>query len=142
MHNFVTFQKSKQDVIHLKVVFIVNISFCDHCDEFVLLVYMMGTLCTISEQDQNNFGGETFNLGLSDANLSKLELCMEIKKYIPKFEILESDIGQDIDKRDYIVSNEKIESRGFKPNHSIKDGIEELTKLFKYLIPSASMKNF
>ena len=96
----------------------------------------------MSIEDQNNFGGETFNLGLSDANLSKLELCMEIKKYIPKFEILESDIGQDIDKRDYIVSNEKIESRGFKPTHSIKDGIEELTKLFKYLIPSASMKNF
>ena len=95
----------------------------------------------MSVEDQNNFG-ETFNLGLSDANLSKLELCLEIKKYIPQFEILESDIGKDIDKRDYIVSNEKIESKGFKPKYSIKDGIEELTKLFKYLIPSASMKNF
>ena len=96
----------------------------------------------MSVEDQNNFGWETFNLGLSDANLSKLELCLEIKKYIPQFEILESEIGKDIDKRDYIVSNEKIESKGFKPKHSIKDGIEELTKLFKYLIPSASMKNF
>lgn len=96
----------------------------------------------MSIEDQNNFAGETFNLGLSNANLSKLELCQEIKRYIPKFEILESEIGQDIDKRDYIVSNEKIESRGFKPSHSINDGVEELMKLFKYLIPSESMRNF
>ena len=89
-----------------------------------------------------NFSGETFNLGLSDANLSKLELCNLIKKHIPKFEILESDIGQDIDKRDYIVSNEKIESRGFKPEYSIDDGVLELIKLFRYLIPSESMRNF
>ena len=66
----------------------------------------------MSIENQDKFAGETFNLGLSDANLSKLELCNEIKKFIPKFEILESDIGQDIDKRDYIVSNEKIESKG------------------------------
>tara|TARA_B100001564_G_C20589812_1_gene647296 strand:- start:12 stop:950 length:939 start_codon:yes stop_codon:yes gene_type:complete len=96
----------------------------------------------MSIEDQENFSGETFNLGLSDANLSKLELCLEIKKYIPKFEILESEIGKDIDKRDYIVSNEKIESKGFKPAHSINDGVEELMKLFKYLIPSESMRNF
>ena len=96
----------------------------------------------MSIEDQNNFAGETFNLGLSNANLSKLELCQEIKRYIPKFEILESEIGQDIDKRDYIVSNEKIESKGFKPSHSINDGVEELMKLFKYLIPSESMRNF
>ena len=96
----------------------------------------------MSIENQDKFAGETFNLGLSDANLSKLELCNEIKKFIPKFEILESDIGQDIDKRDYIVSNEKIESKGFKPKYSINDGVEELMKLFKYLIPSESMRNF
>ena len=96
----------------------------------------------MSIENQDKFAGETFNLGLSNANLSKLELCNEIKKFIPKFEILESDIGQDIDKRDYIVSNEKIESKGFVPAHSINDGVEELMKLFKYLIPSESMRNF
>lgn len=96
----------------------------------------------MSIENQDKFAGETFNLGLSNANLSKLELCNEIKKFIPKFEILESDIGQDIDKRDYIVSNEKIESKGFVPAHSINDGVEELMKLFKYLIPSVSMRNF
>ena len=96
----------------------------------------------MSIEDQNNFAGETFNLGLSDANLSKMELCNEIKKHIPSFQILESDIGKDIDKRDYIVSNEKIESKGFKASYSIGDGVKELMKLFKYLIPSASMRNF
>lgn len=96
----------------------------------------------MSIEDQNNFSGETFNLGLSDANLSKMELCQKIKKYLPKFEILESDIGEDVDKRDYIVSNEKIESRGFKPIHTIDDGINELIKLFRYLIPTQSMRNF
>ena len=96
----------------------------------------------MSIEDQNNFAGETFNLGLSDANLSKMELCNEIKKYIPNFQILESDIGKDIDKRDYIVSNEKIEAKGFKPSYSIDDGVKELMKLFKYLIPSESMRNF
>ena len=92
----------------------------------------------MSIDNHTKFAGETFNLGLSDANLSKLELCNLIKKHIPKFEILESDIGQDIDKRDYIVSNEKIESRGFKPEYSIDDGVIELIKLFRYLIPSES----
>ncbi len=96
----------------------------------------------MSIEDQENFSGETFNLGLSDANLSKMELCQKIKKYLPKFEILESDIGEDVDKRDYIVSNEKIESRGFKPIHTIDDGINELIKLFRYLIPTQSMRNF
>ena len=96
----------------------------------------------MSIENHSKFSGETFNLGLSDANLSKLELCNLIKKHIPKFEILESDIGQDIDKRDYIVSNEKIESRGFKPEYSIDDGVLELIKLFRYLIPSESMRNF
>ena len=96
----------------------------------------------MSIEDQENFSGETFNLGLSDANLSKFELCLEIKKYIPNFEILESEIGKDIDKRDYIVSNKKIESKGFKPTYSISDGVKELMKLFKYLIPSESMRNY
>ena len=96
----------------------------------------------MSIENQEKFSGETFNLGLSNANLSKLELCNLIKKHLPKFEILESDIGQDVDKRDYIVSNEKIESRGFKPDYSIDDGVLELIKLFRYLIPSESMRNF
>ena len=71
---------------------------------------------------------EPYNVGLSDANLSKLELCAKIKEQVPDFIYLEAPIGEDPDKRDYIVSNEKIEGTGFKPKHSIEMGIRELIK--------------
>ncbi|MEE8423462.1 MAG: hypothetical protein V3S49_02890, partial [Thermodesulfobacteriota bacterium] len=71
---------------------------------------------------------EPYNVGLSDANLSKMELCQEIKKLVPDFHIFESEIEEDPDKRDYIVSNEKIERTGFKPAYSLQMGIAELVK--------------
>lgn len=71
---------------------------------------------------------ETYNVGLSDANLSKSELCEEIKKQIPRFIFVESKIGEDPDKRNYVVSNAKIEKTGFKPQVSLRDGIAELIK--------------
>ncbi|MDP8265794.1 MAG: NAD(P)-dependent oxidoreductase [Candidatus Aceula meridiana] len=74
---------------------------------------------------------EPYNVGLSDANLSKLELCEEIRKHVKEFYFVESKIGEDPDKRDYIVSNEKIEKAGFKPKHSLSDGIVELVKGYK-----------
>ncbi len=74
--------------------------------------------------------GEPYNVGLSDANISKWELCEKIKEHIPGFVYLEAPIGEDPDKRDYIVSNDKIEATGFKPAHSLDDGIEELIKGF------------
>ena len=77
--------------------------------------------------------GEAYNVGLSDANLSKMELCEKIKEHLPDFHIFESDIGQDPDKRDYIVSNEKIESTGWKPQYGIDDGIKELVKAYEFL---------
>lgn len=55
--------------------------------------------------------GEPYNVGLSDTNISKLELCQEIQKHVPNFYFTEASIGEDVDKRDYIVSNEKIESK-------------------------------
>ncbi|MFH1360941.1 MAG: NAD(P)-dependent oxidoreductase [Candidatus Omnitrophota bacterium] len=84
----------------------------------------------------NNFEkmkNEPYNVGLSDANLSKLELCEEIKKYVPDFYFVESKIGEDPDKRDYIVSNEKIEKTGYKPDCSLSDGIKELVKGYKII---------
>lgn len=69
-----------------------------------------------------------YNVGLSDANLSKQELCEEIKKQLPKFVFIESNIGEDPDKRNYIVSNEKIEKTGYKPQVSLEKGIRELIK--------------
>jgi nucleoside-diphosphate-sugar epimerase len=77
--------------------------------------------------------GETYNLGLSDANLSKLELCAEIQKQLPDFYVTESAIGKDPDKRDYIVSNAKIEKTGFKPEVSLRAGITELIKGFRII---------
>lgn len=81
----------------------------------------------------DNMKGLPYNVGLSDANLSKLELCQIIKKHIPDFTFFESPIGEDPDKRDYIISNERIEKTGFKPKYSLDDGIEELVKAFSIL---------
>jgi nucleoside-diphosphate-sugar epimerase len=72
--------------------------------------------------------GEAYNVGLSEANLSKMELCLEIQKQVPEFCIMESEIGKDPDQRNYIVSNEKIEKTGFKPKVSIQQAISELIK--------------
>jgi len=77
--------------------------------------------------------GEPYNVGLSDANLSKLELCEEIKKQLLNFTYTISESGKDPDKRDYIVSNEKIEKTGFKPDFSIQDGIAELIKGYQVI---------
>ncbi len=73
---------------------------------------------------------QVYNVGLSDANLTKVELCAAIKKYIPNFVYLESEIGEDPDKRDYLVSNEKIEKTGFMPKFSMDDGILQLMKAY------------
>lgn len=83
-----------------------------------------------------NYGSmkaEAYNLGLSDANLSKMELCQKIKEHLPNFHIFESDIAQDPDKRNYIISNEKIESTGWRPEYSIDYGIKELIKVYSFL---------
>ena len=78
--------------------------------------------------------GNVYNVGLSDANLSKLELAEAIKKQIPNFVIKEDDYKTDFDNRDYIVSNEKLESLGWKPVYDIDSGIEELIDAFEMII--------
>lgn len=80
-----------------------------------------------------NMKDEPYNVGLSDANLSKFELCQEIKKQLPNFYFVEAAIGEDPDKRNYIVSNEKIEKTGFKPEISIQQGISELIKGYQII---------
>ena len=76
---------------------------------------------------------EPYNVGLSNANLSKMELCLEIKKQVPEFTIMETSVGKDPDQRNYIVSNEKIEKTGFKPQLSLHKGIAELIKGYQIL---------
>ena len=72
--------------------------------------------------------GEAYNVGLSDANLSKLELCKKIKQQVPTFDIKISEFSSDPDKRNYTVSNQKIESVGWGPSYTLEDGIRELLK--------------
>jgi nucleoside-diphosphate-sugar epimerase len=80
--------------------------------------------------DMNN---QAYNVGLSEANLSKLELCEKIKQHIPTFQYLEASIGEDPDKRDYIVSNSKLEATGWRPDWSLDAGIRELIKGYAML---------
>jgi nucleoside-diphosphate-sugar epimerase len=79
----------------------------------------------------NNFDkmrGEIYNVGLSEANVSKKELCQIIQKQIPDFTFIDAPIGKDPDQRNYVVSNEKIEATGFKTSMSLDAGISELIK--------------
>jgi nucleoside-diphosphate-sugar epimerase len=72
--------------------------------------------------------GQIYNVGLSDANVSKMELCQVIQKHLPDFVFLDAPVGKDPDQRNYIVSNAKIKSTGFKPARSLDSGIQELIK--------------
>ena len=91
-------------------------------------------------QNWEKMRGQAFNVGLSSANISKLELCETIKKFIPEFYIAESEINEDPDKRNYIVSNDKLESLGWYPKFALDDGIRELLKA--YPIIENSNNNF
>ena len=77
--------------------------------------------------------GKPYNVGLEDANLTKLELCAEIKKQLPDFVYVEAPIGEDPDKRDYIVSNQRILQTGFRPEWGLARGIRELIKGYTIL---------
>lgn len=80
--------------------------------------------------------GEPFNVGLSSANLTKRQLCEKIKEYIPDFYIHSAPVGEDPDKRDYLVSNEKIEFQGWSPDYTLDMGIHELLKGYKVIKPN------
>jgi nucleoside-diphosphate-sugar epimerase len=84
----------------------------------------------------NKMKGEPFNVGLSSANLTKRQLCEKIKEYVPDFYIHSAPVGEDPDKRDYVVSNEKLESLGWQPEHTLDMGIVELLKGYRILKPN------
>ena len=81
----------------------------------------------------DNMKGQPYNVGLSDANLSKMELCLEIQKQIPDFCIMEAPVGKDPDQRNYIVSNAKIEATGYQPQVSIQRAIAELIQGYQII---------
>ena len=76
---------------------------------------------------------QAYNVGLSSANLTKRQLAEKIRSYVPELYLFSSEIGKDPDKRDYIVSNDKIEKLGWKAGYSLDDGIQELIKGYKIL---------
>jgi len=78
--------------------------------------------------NHDSMKGEIYNVGLSDANVSKKELCETIQKQLPEFIFIDEQVGKDPDQRNYIVSNEKIEATGYKQEFSLDRGIEELIK--------------
>lgn len=76
---------------------------------------------------------QVYNVGLEEANLSKLELCRAIQTYIPEFIYTEAPIGEDLDKRNYIASNKKLLSTGYRPDYSLGEGIQELIRCYAIL---------
>ena len=83
---------------------------------------------------------EVYNVGLSEANLTKQQLCEAIQDQIPSFEIFYNDNYEDPDKRDYVVSNQKLESNAWSPKYTLEKGIEELIKTYTILISDLSSK--
>ena len=94
----------------------------DVCDAFIHAIYNFETM-----------KGQIYNVGLSSANVSKLELCEIIKKYVPNFTVIEGEIKKDPDQRNYIVSNDKLEATGFEPMYTLDDGVIELLKGYKMI---------
>ena len=88
----------------------------------------------------DNLKGNVYNLGLSEANLTKEQLCKQIQKIVSDFKFEISLDGKDEDKRDYFVSNEKIEKKGFKAIHTLESGIQELKEY--YLSGNNIYKNY
>jgi nucleoside-diphosphate-sugar epimerase len=84
--------------------------------------------------------GRPFNVGLDRANLSKLELAMKVKERVPNFFIHCAEVGRDPDKRNYIVSNQRLREAGFEAKRTIEEGIDELLKAYRMLARS-SYKN-
>jgi len=80
--------------------------------------------------NRDKMRGQIYNVGLSDANVSKRELCKIIAKCVPGFVFLDAPVGKDPDQRNYTVSNAKIEATGWKPKFSLDAGVEELVKGF------------
>jgi nucleoside-diphosphate-sugar epimerase len=75
--------------------------------------------------------GRPYNLGLDSANLSKEELALAVKKYIPNFYIHFAAIGKDPDQRNYVVSNQRLREAGFEARRSLEEGIQELLKGYR-----------
>jgi nucleoside-diphosphate-sugar epimerase len=77
--------------------------------------------------------GKPYNVGLDAANLSKEELALKIKEYVPNFYIHFSELGSDPDKRNYIVSNQRLREAGFEAKRLLDEGVRELLKCYRMM---------
>jgi len=84
-------------------------------------------------KNRDRMVGKAYNAGLDAANISKAELAMKIKEHVPRFFVHFSEVGQDPDKRNYIVSNQRLREAGFEAKRSLDDGIKELIKGYRLL---------
>lgn len=84
--------------------------------------------------------GHPYNAGLDSANLSKEELALKVKEHVPNFYIHSAPIGADPDKRDYIVSNQRLREARFEARRSLDDGIKELLNGYR-MMGRAPLKN-
>jgi hypothetical protein len=80
-------------------------------------------------------------VGLSDANISKWELCEEIKRHVPEFAFMVAEVGKDPDQRNYMVSNERVEASGFRATLGLSAGIGELLKGYQ-VVRRSQFSNF
>jgi nucleoside-diphosphate-sugar epimerase len=122
------------DFVHKAIVDGYLILFQSHYKRNYIHVKDIANTFLFCIENYNKMNNNVFNVGLSDANLSKMELAEKVKEYFPNLVIKEDDYKSDFDNRNYIVSNEKLESFGWRPKYSIDDGIKELIDAYKMII--------
>jgi len=92
-------------------------------------------------ENYSTCNNNSFNVGLTSANMSKLQLAQKVKEYVPNLTIIEEQFKEDFDKRNYVVSNEKLEKTGWFCDYSLDAGIKELLQAYK-MIQNFKNKDF
>lgn len=118
------------DFVHRAVTDKFVVLFQSHFKRNYISIHDVASAFAFATKASDKMKREVYNLGLSDANLSKRELCELIKTHIPNFTVVDAEIGEDPDRRNYIVSNKKLNDVGFYPKFTLDQGVEELKKAF------------
>ncbi len=121
------------DFVHRAVVDRAVLIFEGHFKRNYIHIQDVARVFAFALENFETMKGRPYNVGLEEANLSKLELCAVIKKHLPSFVYVEAPIGEDPDKRDYIVSNQRLLSTGFRTEWGLDRGIRELIKGYTLL---------
>ena len=122
------------DFVHKAIVDNYLILFESHFNRNYIHVNDVANTFLFCIENYDKMNGDVYNVGLSDANLSKMELALKVKEHFPTLVIKEDEFKSDFDNRNYIVSNDKLESFGWKPQYSLDDGIEELIDAYEMII--------